>query len=263
MLHEIYIYPIKSTKAYKISQSIVQMQGLNFDREFMLTDLNGKFITARTHSTLYELFAFPIAQGIEIHHKNGSFIRIQYQDFLYSRNNEVWGDHFPSLVAKQEINQWLTDKIKDNVQLRWLGEQSQRKIKHYPEYNVSFADGYPILLCTEESLEKVKSECPTEITMLQFRPNVVIKGYSAFSEQNWHEIQIGNVKFLHTHPCTRCILTTRNIYTNQLDPKAEPFRTLKRINTNENGKPLFGINLIPMNTGIIKEGDEIKILSYK
>ena len=45
-----------------------------------------------------------------------------------------------------------------------------------------------------------------------------------------------------------------------MHPKMEPFRTLKKINTNEKGKPLFGINLVPLNSGVIYVGDELQLL---
>ena len=55
------LYPIKSTQAYRVEQAFVQPQGLNFDREFMITEPDGTFITARKDKVLYQLSAFPIS----------------------------------------------------------------------------------------------------------------------------------------------------------------------------------------------------------
>ncbi|WP_439236028.1 MOSC domain-containing protein [Lonepinella koalarum] len=84
------------------------------------------------------------------------------------------GTEFLSYVASDEINQWVSEKLKRPVQLRWLGNQSQRRIKHFPDNPVSFADGYPLLLCTQQSLDFVQQHCPTQIQITQFRPNIVI-----------------------------------------------------------------------------------------
>ncbi|HBO38564.1 MAG TPA: MOSC domain-containing protein, partial [Pasteurellaceae bacterium] len=137
------------------------------------------------------------------------------------------------------------------------------RIKKFPDNPVSFADGYPLLLTNSKSLEAVQMQCPSAIEMSQFRPSIVIEGHTAFEEQQWDKIQIGNVTFLHSKPCVRCVLTTRDPQTNRLHPKMEPFRTLKKLNPNEEGMPIFGINLLPLNSDIIRIGDPVKVLSYR
>lgn len=47
------LYPIKSTQAYRVEQAFVQPQGLNFDREFMITEPDGTFITANNDVALF------------------------------------------------------------------------------------------------------------------------------------------------------------------------------------------------------------------
>ena len=262
-LTQIYLYPIKSTLAYEVSQALVQPQGLNFDREFMLTEPDGKFITARKDGELYHFSAFPIPQGLQVFHKDGSRLIIRYQDFLESKPCEVWGSQFDSLVAAEQINAWFSQKLGRLVQLRWLGERSYRRLKHFSDNRVSFADGYPLLLTNIKSLQALQDKCPAHVKMAQFRPNIVIESHTAFEEQQWDKIRIGNITFLHTKPCVRCVLTTRDPDTNLLDPKMEPFRSLKKLNSNIEGHPVFGIHLLPLNSGIIKIGDEINVLSYR
>ncbi|KAA6208670.1 MOSC domain-containing protein [Avibacterium paragallinarum] len=263
-LQHIYLYPIKSTQPYEVSQAVVYPQGLNFDRELMLTELDGTFITARKDALLYSFSAFPTPSGLYIQYKNYSDIQVEYQDFQQIQPCEVWHNNFRSFVAPEEINQWFSKIIGRSVQLRWLGKNSQRTIKRYPNHPLSFADGYPLLLTTESSFNVVQQSCPISISALQFRPNIIIEGLSPFEEQQWEKIQIGNVIFLHSKPCERCTLITRNLLDKyQMEPKMEPFRTLKKMNTNEQGMALFGINLIPLSTGTIRNGDEVKVLSYR
>lgn len=258
-IQQLYLYPIKSTQAYQVSQALVQPQGLNFDREFMLTEVDGTFITARKDAELFLFSAFPIPSGLYVQHRQGDAIQVHYRDFAQQAQCEVWGNHFPSWIAPETVNQWFSAKMGREVQLRWLGENSQRYIKN-TEQQVSFADGYPILLTAQTSLEAVQQHCEQPIQMQQFRPNIVIDGELPFAEQEWQKIQIGEVTFIHSKPCERCVLTTRNPHNAEMHPKMEPFRTLKKINPNEKGKPLFGINLIPLNSGVIYVGDEIQLL---
>lgn len=262
-IQAIHLYPIKSTQAYGVSQAVVQPQGLNFDREFMLTEPDGKFITARKDAELYRFSAFPVPFGLLVEHQDGSQLTVRYQDFSRSQDCEVWGTEFSSLLANDEINQWFSEKMGRAVQLRWTGEQSQRRLKRFPDNALSFADGYPLLLTNDKSLEAVQNASQLPIKMSQFRPNIVIEGNVAFEEQHWEKIQIGKVTFLHTKPCERCVLTTRDPDTLQLEPQMEPFRSLKKINPNAEGKPLFGINLMPLNSGVIRVGDKIEVISYR
>lgn len=258
-LSEISLYPIKSTQAVQVSASLVQLSGLAFDRTFMLTEPNGKFITARKDSVLFSFSALPMAQGLWVQYQNDCAIEVRYQDFQRQETCEVWGNHFHAYIASDHINQWFSEKIQRNVQLRWTGFTSQRMIKHYPEQALSFADGYPVLLTNQATLEAVQRQCPVPINMAQFRPNLVIDHVNAFSEHQWKTIQIGSVRFAHAKPCTRCILTTRNPDTAELQPEAEPFRTLKKY-FSDAGQPIFGANLVPLNTGVVRLGDKLHIL---
>lgn len=254
------LFPIKSTRAYRVAQAFVQLQGLNFDREFMITDHTGKFITARKNPLLYRLSAFPIATGIVICNEEGEQCVALYRDFIGTQSSEVWGTHFASRVANAEINQWLSEQLEQAVQLRWIGEQSQRSVAHLDDHPLSFADSNPILLTSEKSLAQVQKWSPVPISMEQFRANIVINGIDAFEEEQWQQVKIGDVIFNFAQCCTRCILITRDLRTLVLDPQSEPFRTLKQHHTNQQGKPIFGVHLVPQNSGVIRVGDPIIIL---
>jgi len=43
-----------------------------------------------------------------------------------------------------------------------------------------------------------------EVTMARFRPNFVLDGTAAHAEDDWLEIQLGDVRFRVERPCTRC-----------------------------------------------------------
>ncbi|MGV6989263.1 MOSC domain-containing protein [Testudinibacter sp. P80/BLE/0925] len=257
---QINLYPIKSTRPTSVSNALVQPSGLEFDRTFMLTEPDGKFITARKDGALFALTALPTAQGLWVRHSDGSSIEVRYTDFQRQNSCEVWGNHFESLLAAEHINHWFSEKLQRTVQLRWTGFASQRRIKRYPEQALSFADGYPLLLTNLQSLAAVRQHCPVDVNMAQFRANLVIDNAPAFSENQWQHIQIGEVRFINAKPCIRCMLTTRNPQTAELQPKAEPFRTLKKYFADADGQPVFGTNLVPLNSGIIKLGDPLLVL---
>ncbi|MBE2898577.1 MOSC domain-containing protein [Pasteurellaceae bacterium 20609_3] len=257
----LYLYPIKSTQPNEVTRLKISAEGVEHDRRFMLTDLNGQFITARKHGALFDLASQLIDDGLVIRHRDGSQLTVRYDDFIQTALCTVWGTEFDSLMARDAINQWLSDKLQSTVVLRWCGHHSARRIKRYPDTALSFADGYPLLLTNMQSLARVQHHCPVALDIRQFRPNIVIDNVPALAELSWQRLRIGEVEFIHTKPCERCILTTRDLHTGQLEPKAEPFRTLKKHFANAQGKPIFGANLIALNHGTITLGDPIDVLA--
>ena len=76
---------------------------------------------------------------------------------------------------------------------------------------VSMADDYPLLICSEDSLKVLNARLikkgETPVTMDRFRPNIVVKGVDAFEEDEWKAIKIGKIIFHITGSCPRCKLS--------------------------------------------------------
>lgn len=49
---EVWVYPIKSCKGYKVDSAKTCKRGLEHDREFLLVDAKGKFISQRNYSKM-------------------------------------------------------------------------------------------------------------------------------------------------------------------------------------------------------------------
>lgn len=252
------LFPLKSAQAYSVQQVFVQAQGLSFDREFMITELDGTFVTARKDKILYQFSVLPIPQGIVLCYQQTQYV-VRYVDFKQMQPCEVWGEVFLSYIADTQVNHWLSGIFQREVQLRWLGVESQRQLTAMAK-PMSFADSNPILLCSQKSLHQIQQWAPVEVTMAQFRANIVIDGQTAFAEELWRVIQIGEVMFEFVQHCTRCVMITRDLQTHELNPHVEPFRTLKTHHTNARGKPIFGIHLIPQNSGIVRVGDTLQVI---
>jgi uncharacterized protein YcbX len=124
-----------------------------------------------------------------------------------------------------------------------------------PGDRVSFADGFPFLLVSQDSVNELNRRLTDEIPADRFRANIVIEGCSPHAEDGWSSIRIGSVNFRVAKPCARCVVVT----TDQLDGgrSAEPLRTLagyRRVD----GKILFGQNLIHLGGGTLRVGDEAR-----
>ena len=263
-LSRIYTHPVKSMRGIRLSHAFADMSGLTFDRNFMITTPEGKFITARKYPQMLLFTPAILPNGIHLRAPNGESATVLYQDFDQNQSpTEVWGNHFHARVAPDAINTWLTNFFDEPVQLRWLSPQLSRRVKSHTDIPLSFADGYPFLLISESSVQELQRRCPASIKLEQFRGNLIITGAQPFEEDTWKTIQIGEVVFTLDRPCSRCILTTVSTEKGIKHPKQEPLATLQTFRTAENGDVDFGQNVIIQKTGIIRIGDTLTVLETK
>ena len=69
-----------------------------------------------------------------------------------------------------------------------MDEQTERAVDaNYarPGDIVSFADGFPLLLISQASLDLLNSKLASPLPMLRFRPNLVVNGTDAHAEDGW------------------------------------------------------------------------------
>jgi len=265
-LSRLFIHPVKSMRGTSVSQSLVQPQGLSWDRTFMLTTTEGTFITARQYPEMVLFSPLVVPEGLFIQASDGSQLLVRFEDFSENEaSTEVWGTHFAARIAPDNINQWLSQYFPHPVQLRWTGDHPNRRVKKFPEIPVGFADGYPFLLVSESSFYDLQNRCPAGIRIEQFRPNLVVSGSAAWQEDQWSVIRVGDITFDVAKPCSRCILTTVSTGRGKKHPAGEPMTTLKtfRLAADDSGDIDFGLNLVARNSGVIRCGDEVKVLSTK
>ncbi|CAM2111231.1 unnamed protein product [Caretta caretta] len=91
---------------------------------------------------------------------------------------------------------------------------------------IAYPDCSPAMILSEASLEDLNTRLEKKVKIQNFRPNIVVTGCSAYEEDSWNKIQIGNVQMKGTMACPRCILTTVDPETGIIDRK-EPLETLK------------------------------------
>jgi len=122
---------------------------------------------------------------------------------------------------------------------------------------VAFADGYPVLLISQESLDDLNLRLDDPLPMNRFRPNLVVEGLGAYGEDSVRLLRIGQAVVELVKPCARCVLTT--VDQDTAAKGHEPLKTLAAFR-NIDGGILFGQNGIPRTLGTVHVGDPIEIL---
>ncbi|CAM9131062.1 unnamed protein product [Laminaria digitata] len=136
-------------------------------------------------------------------------------------------------------------------------------------FRTSFADGFPMLLAAEESLEELNSRMDTEeaVGMDRFRPNIVVRGWGPFAEDDWTKIRAGGIVMHTPKPCDRCQIPSIN--QSSLEKRHEPRATLEKFRAGSQVAKwkeswakavFFGMNVLHERRGVLRVGDGVDVL---
>ncbi|MER6119693.1 MOSC N-terminal beta barrel domain-containing protein [Streptomyces sp. NPDC001743] len=268
-LSAVHIHPVKSLAACAVGEAAVEPWGLDGDRRWMLVDHTGKVVTQRQQPRMALISATPApGGGIVLTAPGSAALAVEVPEPRETTGVVLHRSRLDVVEAARSAHAWLGEHLGAEVRLVHLDAPDRRRLIDpayaRPGETVSLADGFPLLLTTQASLDALNSliaggdhagEGP--LPMNRFRPNAVVAGTDAWAEDGWSRIAIGEVTFRVVKPSARCVITTTDQHTARRG--SEPLRTLARYR--RSGKDLlFGQNLIPDTAGVIRVGDPVRIL---
>ncbi len=255
-------YPIKACRGFDVQESNVERMGLEHDRRMMVVTSEGEFLTQREYPKLALITPTLNNGSVTLSAPNFDSIQIWIQKSGAPAPVNIWeSKNVKAIDQGDESAQWLSDWLGTSVRLVHIADGIQRKLN--PGYAVNaddhtgFADGYPILIISEASLQDLNSKLDSPLPMNRFRPNIVLKGCEPFAEDIWKRIKIGDNEMALVKPCARCVVTT--IDKDTLAKNKEPLKTLNSYRKHELGA-IFGMNAIPLNEGRLEAGMNVEIL---
>lgn len=264
---DLWIYPIKSIAGIQLSQAKVEKRGLQYDRRWVLADEYGTFVHQRDYPEMALLQPEINGDIMTVRHKTKEIAPVSFsmrEPASTPVDVTVWDDACSAKPVDKETDQWFSQIIGKNVRLLYMHEDSVRQADQRYAIEttdkVSFADGYPVLIISEESLALLNSKTDEYIPMNRFRGNIIVSGTEAHGEDRLRKITIGEVEMYGVKPCARCIMTTIDVDTAQKGK--EPLKSLATYRKLGH-KILFGENLIPSNEGQIVVGDTLEVLETK
>ena len=263
-LTEINIYPVKSMAGISLPSSAIDAMGLQYDRRWMVVSPTGKFMTQRSHPQM------ALIQP-QLNHGQLTLSSFGLEDHtvpLATPNSprqsvQVWKDTVYAQHLSVETDRWLAQTLGEACHLVYIDAKEIRQCDlSYAKQGdrTGFADGFPLLLIAQASLDDLNSQLEQPVSMQRFRPNFVVAGCAAFAEDSWKIIHINTLVLHVVKPCSRCIITTVNP-TLGLITSPEPLRTLATYRKRDN-KIYFGQNIIHQNTGQVTLGEKIAISRY-
>lgn len=262
------VYPVKSLRGHGVDSADVEPWGLAGDRRWAVLTADGTALTAREHPGLLLIRPSVTPEG-------GLRLEAQGREPLEVSVPRS-GPQFRSdwigrtVGAGPEAARWLSEAVgievvlvhqRDPVVDRAMSADHGGR----PGDSVSLADDAPLLLTSTASLSRLdtwmqitaaeKGEpVPEPLSMVRFRPNLVVDGEEPFAEDLWRRVRVGSLELRFAACCDRCVLPTYDPDT--LAHTHEPTRTLSR-HRRWGGKVWFGIRMVPVTTGTLRVGDPV------
>ncbi len=261
ILSQIHVYPVKSLAGIQVSEWPVDKNGLRYDRKWMLIDRENQFLSQRKLPKM-ALIKTRISGEQLILSAPG------LEDFAVPLNPEagddvevgIWKDQCLAKIVSPHADAWLTGFLNMDCRLVYHPDNRQRQVdQRYANSSdqTAFSDGFPFLVVSENSLNALNQAMGFEVSMIRFRPNLVVQGCDSFAEDSWRLININGIEFRLPKPCSRCSVPA-------IDPATaisskEPLTTLSRLRKWEN-QIYFGQNALHDNCGTLVVGAKIDIL---
>ncbi|PRY88931.1 MOSC domain-containing protein [Mongoliibacter ruber] len=259
-LQDIYIYPIKSLGGIRLESWTLEERGFTHDRRWMLVDEHGKFMSQRSLHKMALLQVTLGENGLKVTDKTNAdrYLFIPFESEAEGKISvQIWEDEVEAELLDKKYGAWFSDFLEVSARLVRMPLSAQRRLK--PKYavngeSVSFADGMPYLLIGQASLDDLNGRLMDPVGMERFRPNLVFSGNTAFEEDEWDTVKIGDAEFKITKPCARCVMTT--VDQNTGSKGKEPLKTLAKYRTMDN-KVMFGQNMLLLSGSRVQLGDSL------
>jgi uncharacterized protein YcbX len=236
--------------------------GLRHDRRFMVVDGAGEFISQRNAPRLALVVPTVLDDTLRVEAPGMPPLELPLDPRpTVVTQVTVWNDTGPATWLGEEAARWFSDFLGCASSLVYMNADTRRPTD--PAYDstgsrVSFADAFPFLLISEESLADLNRRLAVPMPMNRFRPNLVVAGAQAFDEDRWDRIEIGGLGLRLVKPCARCVITTTDQTT--AERGQEPLRTLATYR-NIDGKVNFGQNGVHHGSGFLSLGDRVQVKS--
>jgi len=257
VIAQLFIYPIKSCAGIEVTQAQLTATGLSMDREWMIVDQDGMFLTQR--QVAHMVWIKPALSSTALTLSAPGFESVSIPLTLPSAPKQVtvWRDTLLGDDQGDAVAQWLDAYLAvpgKHYRLIRFSKQARRLsaldwTKGVEAVN-KFSDGFAVQVVTQSALDELNTRLIEQgheaVSMSRFRPNIVLDRLEAHTEDHLGELTIhttqGSAQLHMVKPCPRCAIPDINpetaISSPEVNDTLRPYRTLARVN----GAICFGMN---------------------
>ncbi len=241
----IFRYPLKSGARETLTDACFTSRGIPLDREFMVTKVSDgaeRLCTQRDigKEKLSQIKLVIASSGLSLHAPGMEELRLPPLPANPEiRKVLVHSQETEGIDQGDEASSWLNEYLGTykGTALRLVRQNEQFIRRPHPHYvthtdaRTAFADGYPILIVSDESLKEVLSLMREmggsgSLPSLRdrVRANLYVSGFGApFLEERIKRIRIGDTVLELVKPCSRCPIPSINQSTGVRDEEGRSF----------------------------------------
>jgi uncharacterized protein YcbX len=259
----LFIYPIKSCAGIELPQARLTDTGLAHDRQFMLVDAQGRFVSQRELARM--ALIRPTIDGplLRVHAPGMAELVLSLEAPAAGAAPvlpvQLWGYNMPAFDVGAEAAEWFSG---------FLGQAGVRLVRFDPAHRRAsdtqwtgedtalnqFSDGFPLLVLSQSALDGLNTRLLAqgwpEAQLQRFRPNIVIDGVPEHEEDLAAELQLADtdgqdaIRLRLVKPCPRCPIPNIDPHTAQSAPHVTDCLNTYRRDRRVNGAVSFGMNAI-------------------
>jgi uncharacterized protein YcbX len=258
ILTHLLLYPIKSCAGIAVRSATVLESGLSAlgvdDREWMLVTEGGQFLTQREHPRMALIRPLPDGDRLRIHAPGMDELALPlaWEASAPKRVVTIWDDTVEVADCGDAAAGWFSAVLNAPCRLVRFRPDVVRptstKWTNGVEARTRFADGYPLLLIGQASLDDLNARLVAAgrqtLPMDRFRPNLVVDGIDACEEDFLATLTVGAMEIRPVKPCARCPIPSIDQKTGMPGPDPLDILQTYRANPRMEGAVCLGMNCI-------------------
>ncbi|MEU4608542.1 MOSC N-terminal beta barrel domain-containing protein [Kribbella sp. NPDC023972] len=259
-------YPVKGLAGVPVEQAEVGPTGLRHDRNFMLVDPDGTFLSQRGVPAMAALRAEILDDVLRLSADGAPDLEIPIQYDGKRRDVSLFGKWFgQGVVQDPAADEWFTARLGKPTGLVRVTPEHERPGWGVHRGQTGFGDAHALLITSLSSLdglnERIVERGGDPIPMNRFRPNIVVAGWpEPHTEDKVLRMSAGSVEIGYAARSIRCAVPTVDQATGE-KRGPEPTRTLAtyRRQPDYGGGVSFGMKAAVLAGGTLHVGDEIVV----
>jgi uncharacterized protein len=215
-LSQLFIHPIKSCAGIAVREAMLIDTGLEYDREWMVVDTEGEFVSQRELPRMALIQPTLRASDLVLRAPGMLALHLALDAVEGRCRVRLWDDALDAYDMGDLAAQWFSDFLGKRVRLARFDPDAKRLASRQwtgaIEARTAFPDGFPILVLSTASLAELNRRLAAQghgaVTVQRFRPNLVLDGLpDAHGEDFIDTLAIdGGVVLKLVKPCGRCTI---------------------------------------------------------
>jgi len=252
----LFIYPIKSCAGIEVQKAMLLETGLEWDRAWMVVDGEGEFVSQRELPRMALIKPQIKTEEMIMRAPGMLALHIALDAVEEPTRVRVWDDEVKAYDMGSVAAQWFSDFLGQPLRLVRFDPEQQRlssvKWTGGVEAPNQFADGFPVLVTSEASVDDLNSRLRAAglepVGVERFRANVVLAGVEAHDEDRLDVFHVasdrGELQIKPVKPCARCPIPNIDPATAASSPSVGDTLQTYRQDARMNGAITFGMNAI-------------------